>query len=443
MTTHNLTNIRPELVHETIRRHMIGDGFPVVVDLKRSHGCWLVDAASGEEYLDFYSFFASLPLGFNHPAFHEAANARRLFEAAVHKPSSSDAHTVELAEFVETFATFAMRDVFQHAFFIEGGTLGVENALKTAFDWKVRKNLAAGRGELGTQVLHFRQAFHGRSGYTLSLTNTQPVKTDYFPKFPWPRVSNPRLKFPVDAAELSRVARAEEDSVREIERAFDEHPHDIAAILLEPIQCEGGDNHFRAELFQELRRIADEREALLIFDEVQTGFGLTGRFWAHEHFGVQPDLVSFGKKAQVCGVVAGPRVDEVKDNVFRVSSRINSTWGGGLVDMVRCEIILRVMDEERLVDNAARVGAYLQTRLADLAAEHPGRISNVRGRGLLCAFDCTSPDARNALISRAREQRLLVLPCGEASIRLRPALNLSCEEADEAAARLRAALAAG
>jgi L-lysine 6-transaminase len=149
---------------------MIGDGFPLVVDLANSRGSWLVDLESGERYLDLYSFFASLPLGFNHPALHEPRNAAKLLAAAAHKPSNSDAHTPELASFVECFSQRAMPEPFRHLFFVEGGAMAVENALKTAFDWKVRKNLAAGRGPLGKQILHFRQAFHGRSGYTLSLT---------------------------------------------------------------------------------------------------------------------------------------------------------------------------------------------------------------------------------------------------------------------------------
>ncbi|MEM7234084.1 MAG: aminotransferase class III-fold pyridoxal phosphate-dependent enzyme, partial [Planctomycetota bacterium] len=324
-------------VIDTIQKHLIGDGFPIVFDLDRSHGAWIHDAVRGKDVLDFYTFFASLPLGFQHASLTAPESLDRLAAAAVHKPANSDAHTSELARFTETFAAKALPQEFSSLFFIEGGALAVENALKAAFDWKVRKNLEAGRGELGTRILHFREAFHGRSGYTMSLTNTAPIKTQYFPKFDWPRVSNPKLTFPRDAAEEARVARAESETVREIEAAFADHRHDIAGIVIEPIQGEGGDNHFRPEFFVELRRLADEHEALLIFDEVQTGFGITGTMWAFEHF-VTPDVISFGKKAQVCGVAAGPRLHEVEDNVFRLSSRINSTWGGGLVDMVRCTI---------------------------------------------------------------------------------------------------------
>ena len=377
------SRIPPERVHETLARHLIADVLPLVFDLERSHGSWVVDAANGEEYLDFFSFFASLPLGFNHAAFRTPQNEERLLRAALHKPSNSDVQTVELAVFADTFARVAMKPPFEHLFFIEGGALAVENALKTAFDWKVRKNIAAGRGEIGTRVLHFLQAFHGRSGYTMSLTNTQPVKTAYFPKFDWPRVRNPKLRFPVGEEELRRVIGEEEAALREIDEAFRRHPHDIAAIIIEPIQAEGGDNHFRSEFFGALRDVADREEALLIFDEVQTGFGLTGKFWAYEHFGVTPDIVSFAKKAQLGGIMAGPRIDEVADNVFKVPSRLNSTWGGNLLDMVRCSIILEVVEKDGLVERVSGLGPELLARLEALADEFPGLVSNVRGRGLL------------------------------------------------------------
>ena len=319
--------VDPYSVAPLLRKHLIGDGYDIVFDLGKSHGAWVSDARDGSEYLDFYTFFASLPLGFNHPVFNDEDAARRLFEAAVHKPANSDSHTFELASFTEAFSRPAMTDHFRHLFFIEGGALAVENALKAAFDWKTRLNLEAGRSSCpGDKILHFQQAFHGRSGYTLSLTNTAPEKTDLFPKFDWPRVVNPKVRFPLDALEIERVARVEAECREEILGCFASHPNRIAAIIVEPIQGEGGDNHFRKEFFEDLRRIADDEEALLIFDEVQTGFGLTGKMWAYQHFDVAPDILCFGKKSQVCGIMAGERIDLVEDNVFHVSSWINSTW---------------------------------------------------------------------------------------------------------------------
>ena len=434
------SHLAPSEVIPNIQKFTIGDGFPIVFDFAKSHGAWIHDALTGEEFLDFYTFFASLPLGFHHPAFHEEKNLAKLRAAAFHKPANSDSNSRELASFVEVFADQAVPAPFRHLFFIEGGALAVENALKTAFDWKVRRNLAAGRGELGSRILHFRQAFHGRSGYTLSLTNTLPVKIAYFPKFDWPRVDNPKIHFPLDDGEVARVARREERTLDEIDAAFARYPDDIAAIIIEPIQGEGGDNHFRAQFLQRLRDVCDEKDALLIFDEVQTGFGLTGKMWAFEHFGVTPDIVCFGKKAQVCGIMAGPRIDAVEDNVFKVSSRLNSTWGGNLVDMCRCEIILRVLSDEKLVAHAAEAGTRLVAGLEGLARSYPGDVTNVRGRGLMCAFDCSDTASRDALLKRAWDRRLLVLASGERSIRFRPALNVQPKEIDEGLHRLEEAV---
>ena len=231
--------------------------------------------------------------------------------------------------------------------------------MKAAFDWKVRKNLAAGRGEIGTQVLHLEHAFHGRSGYTLSVTNTDPVKTLYYPKFAWPRIPSPAITFPLDGKNLERVieSRTRGDRARRarVRRASRRHRRD-------PDRADSGRRRrqpFPPEFLRELRRLADEREALLIYDEVQTGVGLTGEWWAYQHHGIAPDILCFAKKMQVGGIFASRRLDEVKDNVFALPSRINSTWGASLVDMVRCTRVLEIIVNERLVENAAARGREL------------------------------------------------------------------------------------
>jgi len=330
-----------------------------------------------------------------------------------------------------------------HMFFVEGGTLAIENTLKTAFDWKIRKNIAKGNGEKGTKVLHFQNAFHGRSGYSLSMTNTaDPRKTQYFPKFDWPRLTCPRLRFPVTDAILKDVAAAEDQVEKEIRAACAAHPNDIAALILEPIQGEGGDNHFRPELFRRLRKLADELDFLLILDEVQTGVGLTGSMWCWQQMGVEPDLFAFGKKTQVCGFAANHRVDEIPDNVFKVSSRINSTWGGNLVDMIRCAKYLEIIAEENLVENARIVGEHLQTRLRELADEFPGTMSNVRGRGLFIAFDLPDKETRDKTLAACLENGMMGLASGAHAVRFRPHLILSKDEAEEGVRKLRRALSA-
>ncbi|MEZ5331250.1 MAG: L-lysine 6-transaminase [Thermoanaerobaculia bacterium] len=432
--------ITADHVRETLKRHMLADGLPLVLDLERSHGPYLHDAVSGRELLDLFTCFSTCPLGYNHPGLRDPEFLERLLPAAVNKPSNSDLYTTQMAEFVEAFARTVPAPLNERMFFIAGGALAVENALKTAFDWKRRKNMAAGRSEKGSRIIHFREAFHGRSGYTLSLTNTDPVKIQYFPKFDWPRVSNPKLTFPVTEEIERRVVEDEARAVREIEEAVGRHGHDIAGLIIEPIQGEGGDNHFRPEFLRTLRDLADEHEFLLLFDEVQTGFGATGKWWCFEHFDVVPDVFAFGKKTQVCGICAGPRVDEV-DSVFKVSGRINSTWGGNLVDMVRCARQVEIIEQDELLANARRVGALLLDGLQTLAAEHPALVSNVRGRGLFVAFDLPSREIREKTIRAMLDEDLLGLRSGSSAVRFRPPLSLTDDDVRTGLERIGRALA--
>jgi L-lysine 6-transaminase len=423
---------------ETLQQHVLLDGFKIVFDSEKSRGSYLHNAASGSRLIDFYGFFGSLPVGYNHPHFAEPAVQAELARAASIKVANSDVYSQGYAEFVETFSRVAGLPPLERYLFIEGGALAVENTLKAAMDWKVRKNIAAGRGERGTEILHFQHAFHGRTGYTMSLTNTDPRKTDLFAKFKWPRVTTPSLNFalPESERETDVIAR-EKKSEEEIRQFIDERGTDIAAIIIEPIQGEGGDNHFRQEFLQRLREICDENEMLLIFDEVQTGLGTTGQAWCSQHFGVKPDLMAFGKKVQVCGVMAGPRLDEVEDNAFRLPSRLNSTWGGNYTDMIRSTHFLRIIEKENLVENARVVGDYFLKALHDLQKDEPV-VTAVRGRGLFVAFDLPDPKTRDEFWKGLFDRGLLVLKSGDHSIRFRPALDITTEVIDEAMALLRA-----
>jgi L-lysine 6-transaminase len=418
--------VSPDDVHEVLARHVLADGFRLVYDTSASHGSWLVDARNGEEYLDLYTFFASAPLGSNPRGLADDPQfMAELADAAANKPANPDMYTTHYARFVKTFARVLGDPALPHLFFVEGGALAVENALKTAFDWKSRRNEAAGRpAGLGTKVMHLTRAFHGRSGYTLSLTNTEPAKTARFPKFDWPRLDVPAVRFPL-TAHLAEVEQAEARALAQARTAFEANPHDIACFLAEPIQGEGGDNHMRPEFLRAMQDLCHAHDALFVLDEVQTGVGLTGTAWAYQQLGLEPDIVAFAKKVQLGGIMAGRRVDEVNDNVFTVSGRINSTWGGGLADMVRSRRLLEIIEQEGLIEQAAATGDWLLAELRALAERHAGVASNVRGRGLMCALDVPSGADRDAAVRLLREQNVIVLPCGERSIRFRPALDIT------------------
>jgi L-lysine 6-transaminase len=412
----------PADVHTRLARHLLVDGFELVLDLERSHGSWLVDARDGTAYLDLFTFFASSALGMNHPALADDPTFRaELLEAALHKPSNSDVYTTAMARFVATFARVLGDPALPHLFFVEGGALAVENALKVAFDWKSRWNGAHGIDpRLGRRVLHLREAFHGRSGYTMSLTNTDPVKTDRYPTFDWPRIDNPYLR-----EGDHDIERRERAALEQARAAFTARPHDIACAVVEPIQGEGGDHHFRPEFLRALQELCHAHDALFVVDEVQTGCGLTGSAWAYHQLGLAPDVVAFGKKTQVCGIMAGGRVDEVPDNVFRVGSRINSTFGGGLADMVRARRILEVVEADGLIPRAAELGGRLLVMLRGLADRHPA-VTEPRGRGLMAAVRLATPALRDLVVDRLRtDEHVIMLGCGTRSLRFRPALTVT------------------
>lgn len=428
-------HIEAASVHDVLKKHMLVDGFEIVLDLKNSHGSRFVDAKTGKEYIDFFSFFASSALGMNHPKMQTEDFKEKLLTAAMNKPSNSDMYSVAMAEFVSTFSNIAMPQNYKYAFFIEGGTLAVENGLKVAFDWKVKKNFKKGyTSEKGHQVIHFKEAFHGRSGYTMSLTNTDPNKIMYFPKFNWPRITNPKIIFPLHLHE-KEVIEIENKAINEIYSHLKEHQDDVAVIILEPIQAEGGDNFFRPEFLKKLREIADENEILLMFDEVQTGLGITGKWWASEHY-VMPDIISFGKKMQVCGIMVSDRIDDIEDHVFRKSSRINSTWGGNLTDMVRATRILEIMVEDEIVERAATEGIHLLSRLNEIENNSNGFVKNSRGLGMMCSFDLPTKELRNEFLKKCYEEQLLILGCGEKSVRFRTALTIPREDLEEGLKRI-------
>lgn len=446
MTFHHQL-IEPNKVHETLVQHMLVDGFPIVVDLKKSQGSWLHDAKTDQKYLDFFSFFASNPLGFNHPKMHNKYTEHRLLETARVKVSNSDKYTTYMAEFVDTLSKTAGSVINSpyYMFFIDGGALAIDNACKVALDYCARRNgwKPDQYDEIDRmQIIHFTNAFHGRSGFALSMTNTSPEKTAYFPAFRhWTRISSPFIQFPLNEENLAATQEREQIALQQIEQAFEKHGKYIAAICVEPVLCEGGNLHFRSEFFQELRKLADKTGALLIFDEVQTAMMTgEGHWWCWQRYGIQPDIICFAKKFQVGGILVSSKIDDVADHCFKQTSRINSTFGGSLNDMVRTTAILETIVNEKLLDNVSCMGNQLLIGLEKLQDEAPHMISQVRGKGLLCALDLPDKSTRDKVVRQCFEEQLIVLPCGKTSLRFLPAITVSEDCIAEGLKRLKKAI---
>lgn len=235
---------------------------------------------------------------------------------------------------------------------------------------------------------------------------------------------------------MDDLLKREEVSLNQIKHYFHSMKDEIACVIIEPIQGEGGDNHFRKEYLQAVKDLCVENDALLIFDEVQTGVGMAGSFWAHQSIGVEPDIISFGKKTQVCGILAGRRLDEVEGHVFKMGSRINSTWGGNLTDMVRFDRILEIIEEDNLIEHANVMGDHLLA-LLEAMSEETESVSNVRGRGLFCAVDVPTNEFRDRVLQRCYDEGIIILGCGSRSIRFRSPLTITREEIDKGVGILR------
>ncbi|KEI45597.1 L-lysine 6-transaminase [Saccharopolyspora rectivirgula] len=425
---------------ETLRASVTGDLMDIVVDLTAGDGCRLRDLRDGTEYLDMTMFFSSAPLGHGHPALRDPEFEAALLAASRVKPSNPDFATVEQARFAETFRRVVGDPQLPLLFFIDGGALAVENALKVAFDWKTKMNARAGVPVRGSRVLHLERAFHGRSGYTLSLTNTDPVKIRDYPMFDWPRIPSPAIE-PGRRWEVDGLLPEETAALDAARAALHRYGREIACFVYEPVQGEGGDRHLRPRFLQAVQELCQEHDVLTVADEVQTG-GLAGCPWAYQELGLQPDLVAFGKRMQVCGIMGGRRVLEIPDNAFREASRISSTWGGNLVDMVRATRILRTIENENLFAHSRRMGALLLAELNSLVADFPELLQHPRARGLMGAISFRRPEHRDQAIAVARERhRTLFLPSGPDSLRFRPPLTVQATEIGEAVQALRKTLA--
>ena len=289
--------------------------------------------------------------------------------------------------------------------------------------------------------MHLREAFHGRTGYTLSLTNTADPRRRSTSRNSTGRASTiRRFSFPATASSLADAERREKAALDQAKQFLAERKDDIAAFIMEPIQGEGGDNHFRPEFFRAVRQLCDENEMLLIFDEVQTGVGLTGKMWGFQNYGVEPGHLRIRQED------AGVRLRLERPHLRHRRERLH----GGIAHQLDVgrqphrhgprAAVLR-SDRRGEARRECREGRrVLCRRAAALRNEFPKLVSNVRGRGLMAAFDLPSADLRDAAIKALMQNDVMVLASGQRSMRFRPALNLSMDEAGEAIRRMEKAL---
>ncbi|KAG2005279.1 hypothetical protein GB937_008822 [Aspergillus fischeri] len=405
----------------------------IVVDYEKSYGNYLSDV-DGNCFLDVYAQIASIPVGYNNPALIQAAQSRDMISALVNRPAIGNfpsQHWLKLLR--EGLMRVAPRGCTQ-VFTAQSGSEANELAFKAAFmayqrkqrgpdnqHWSTRelesamKNQAPGSPDLA--ILSFKDSFHGRGLGSLSATRSKPVHKMDIPSFKWPQATFPRLKYPLEEHEDDNRAE-ERRCLQEVEHILASWYCPVAGVIVEPIQSEGGDNHASPGFFQGLQALTKKHGIYLIVDEVQTGFGATGRFWGHEHWELPaaPDIVTFSKKAQTAGYFFSDAMLR-PDKAYRQFN----TWMGDAARVIISNAVIDEILSKNLVEHTARIGDILYERLAALSTKFPQLILNLRGkgRGTYIAFD--TPDA-SSLLKEMRNAGINVGSCGVSTIRLRPML---------------------
>ncbi len=393
--------------------------FNLKLDISKSHGSFLFDINQQEELLDLFGLYSSLPLGYNHLIFKNQEFREAILLSANVKVPNCELDTPEAEKFLHEFTTHpSMRD-FSFFHFSCTGALAIEASIKTAIDYKRASD---------PQIITFKGSFHGINSYGGFLTDRSGSSSRRLEGMPGGLFGEP-LPNPVMSCRDGQLFVDDsltDRTLEEVEFRFRRDEQSICAVLLEPIQCTAGDLLFDLRFLKGIRDLCSQFNVPLIFDEVQTGFGGTGTMWYFEQCGIVPDIVVFGKKSQVSGIMVREQFGEI----FKNALRLEVTWDGDLLDMIRCRWILQAFQKFNILENVISRGKQLGTALREIAS-----VENVRQVGLLIAFDFKDTGVRDEYVRSMRHHKTIVLPTQEKSIRWRPNLAMTDAEAKLAISR--------
>jgi len=367
--------------------------YKIKIDYEKSHGSFLYDKNTQKEYLDFFGMYASLVLGYNHPIFKTKGFTDEILRVSKFKVNNCEFVSDETEEFDKIFTEFCGKGIFQKFHYTCTGALAVEAAIKAAIEYKNHPE---------PKILSFNNSFHGINSYGGFVTSRFPGANLRLKGFPEPF----SIKKDCDLKEVERCILSD----------------DITCILVEPIQCSAGDIHHKKSFFEGLRHICTEQNIPLIFDEIQIGFGSTGKLWYYENIGITPDIVIFGKKTQLSGIM----IQDKFSSILSSGPKLEVTWDGDVVDMVRCKHIIKYIQENNVLDNVSILGDEIINSLRKNRV-----LKNVRGVGLIIGFDLEDKKKRDNLVKSLYDSGLICNSTGERSVRLRPSLDINRDEINQ------------
>lgn len=433
---HFLTSIQTQIIRNrkiTMDHTIALESQKVDIDLTKSHGSWIVDAVTGEEFLDLHGGFGSNALGFNHPTLNNPEFNQLLARVAANKVAHADYRTQEgNAAVREIYERFAKPAGFEQMYFTDGGSMAVAEAVWASIYTKTVDNIHHNIDIKADAVMSLRGAFHGRNGTGASLTNENP-KISGHPQLPnFQKVPHP-----------GETKGSLQETLKSIEQYCIDNPHKLAAFIVEDvIQCEVGDRHIPVEFYTELRALADKYGFFVIYDDVQTGFYSAGTPLAYQSTGAPaPDIVVGSKKSGLGYVFAGERALEVKGNAFVAAGIIDSTWFGNSADYIMMAAKLIIIEEENLAKNVKIQGETLLKGLKQLEEEFPEFKLKSRGKGVTLTLEFESPKWCSDFIETAYKNHLIVLGSRNPMVvRLRPNLAITDAEVEAALTKMRQTL---
>ncbi|KAK3719670.1 4-aminobutyrate transaminase [Vermiconidia calcicola] len=413
----------------------------MMTNYQNSYGNYIADL-DGNVLLDVYAQIASIPVGYSNPSLLLAATSPDMVSALINRPAMGNFPQHDWASILETGMLRVAPPGTDKVFTALAGSDANELAYKAAFMWKRQQQRGSYDADFAAEdisssmnnqkpgspdmsILSFKTAFHGRLFGSLSTTRSKPIHKLDIPAFDWPQASFPALKYPLEQ-HAEENAREEQKCLEEVEHLITTYHNPPAALVVEPIQSEGGDNHASPAFFQGLREVTRKHGVLMIVDEVQTGVGATGKFWAHEHWNLKdaPDMVTFSKKAQTAGYYFGN--SELRPNK---PYRQFNTWMGDPARALLFRAIIQEIERLNLVQNTAETGEYLYNNLESLGKRYPKEIQNLRGKGQGTFIAWDSP-RRDEVLKKAKGVGINIGGSGERAVRLRPMLIFQRKHAD-------------